>query len=62
MMRNWVSEELTRLFWVLCVGGLMGWLLGYSLIGLFIAVVAYLAYVVNQALVYGALFIQMLSA
>ena len=48
MMRNWVSEELSRLFWVLCVGGVLGWLLGYSLIGLFIAVVAYLAYVVNQ--------------
>ena len=48
MMRNWVSEELSRLFWVLCVGGVLGWLLGYPLIGLFIAFVAYLAYVVNQ--------------
>ncbi len=45
MMRNWVSEELTRLFWVLCVGGLMGWLLGYSLAGLVYCYCRYLVYV-----------------
>ena len=48
MMRNWMSEEIMRLFWVLLAGGIMGLLLGYPIMGLLISLLAYLVYVINQ--------------